>query len=153
MYFNNEEDLKNYILDQLFNKTYRDLIQDNKFKTKTGIKSLGTLTYYTKKLNINIEKVYERAKLKNRIRHNCSYEEFLRFTKRENVINKIKHDNKIIKARKKERIDALINIGNMVGYEFNNDDKENENYIMTCLLDFFSKDDIEKMVNEYINNL
>ena len=146
MYFTNDEDLRNYILDELFNKTYRDLIQSQKFKLKTGIKSLGTLTYYTKKLNIDIEKVYERAKERKRIRDNLTYEEFLKFTKRENILNKIKHDNKVKSYAKNEKLKILLAVAEELGFTFDKNESSNEDYIIECLLNFYSMEDINNII-------
>lgn len=148
MYFTNDDDLRNYILDELFNKTYRDLVQSQKFKLRTGIKSLGTLTYYAKKLNISIEKVYERAKEKKRIRDNLSYEEFLRFTKRENILNRIKHDEKVKKNAIFERIKTLLGMAEELGFSFSEEDSNNEEYIIECLLNFYSREDIDRIMKD-----
>lgn len=148
MYFTNDDDLRNYILDELFNKTYRDLVQSQKFKLRTGIKSLGTLTYYAKKLNISIEKVYERAKEKKRIRDNLSYEEFLRFTKRENILNRIKHDEKIKRSAIFERVKTLLGMAEELGFSFSEEDSNNEEYIIECLLNFYSREDIDRIMKD-----
>lgn len=144
MYFETEDKLREYILDELFSKTYRELVVSRKFNAKTGIKSLGTLTYYAKKLKITIEAVYERAIETGRLRKNCNFEEFLVLTRRQNVINKIKHKDTVEKRIVEHKREALIDLANKIGLTFN--DNDSDELIIMCLKDFIPMSKIEKAI-------
>lgn len=140
-------ELKNYILDRLHNKTYRELLKDNEFVVKTKIKTLGTFTYYTKKLNITMEDVYNRGISTGRIEDKLSYEDWTILTHRKNIVNKRKHrenlKNNIIQKRK----EILINIGKSIGIEL---DYDNDEIILyNCLLPFVSEREMEKQLSQY----
>lgn len=143
-----EKDLKNCILDVLLNKTYREAIKDLSFTRKTGIKSLGTLSYYANKLNVNIKSVYERGVETGRIRRNITYEEWLVLTHRKNVINKNKHIERVEKEKEEMRKKILCELGANIGFSWTIQDIEkDESIIIACLEDFYSKDDIQNSIN------
>ena len=97
-------------------------------------------------MNIDIEKVYERAKERKRIRDNLTYEEFLKFTKRENILNKIKHDNKVKSYAKNEKLKILLEVAEEMGFTFDKNESSNEDYIIECLLNFYSMEDINNII-------
>lgn len=143
----NEEQLKNYLLDRLHNKTYRELLKDNEFIVQTGIKSLGTFTYYTKKLNINMEDVYERGKITGNIDKKLSYEDWTILTHRKNIVNKRKHKEKLRNNILQERKNILLNIAESIGLPLNCDDSENILY--ECLIPFIGQQELDKRLSDF----
>lgn len=141
------EDLKNYIMDQLHNKTYRELLKDNDFIYKTKIKTLGTFTYYTKKLNINMEEVYNRGILTGNIDKKLTYEDWTILTHRKNIVNKRKHKENIRNNIIQKRKEILINIGKNIG--LNLDSNNSENVLYNCLLPFVSENELIKKLKDY----
>lgn len=142
-----DEELKNYIMDKLHNKTYRELLRDNEFVAKTAIKSLGTFTYYTRKLHITMEEVYERGKLMGNIDKDLSYEDWTILTHRKNIVNKRKHKETRKNNLLQQRKNALINLAKSIGLEL--DDSDPENVLYNCLLPFVGEKEIEKRLKNY----
>ena len=142
-----DSELRTYILDRLHNKTYRELIRDNEFIAKTKIKTLGTFTYYTKKLNITMEEVYERGKLIGNIDKKLSYEDWTILTHRKNIINKRKHNEKIKNDILNERKKILLNIAINIGLQL--DENNNESVLYECLIPFVGQEELDKRLKDY----
>ena len=142
-----DNELKNYIMDKLHNKTYRELLKDNNFVYKTKIKTLGTFTYYTKKLNITMEEVYNRGIETGNIDNKLTYEDWTILTHRKNIVNKRKHKENIKNNIMQKRKDILINIGKNIGLDL--DPSNTENVLYNCLIPFVSENEILKKLKDY----
>lgn len=126
--------LKEYLLKRLVKQSYRQLLSDNEFKIKTGIKSLGNFYNQTEKLGINLKEVYAYAIESRAISFSTSFEEWISLTRKNCDTSKLLTEKEM-----------LIRIGSEFGLVFA--DYMNKDLIKTTILDFMSEEELSKKMD------
>lgn len=128
--------LREFLLRSLVNKTYRTLLKDEIFKTKTGIKSLGNFYNQVEKLDINIAEVYKYGVTKMLINEDESMESWISRTR------KNYNTSKVISER-----EMYCKIGEACGLYF--DDSTSKDVIRITLSDFLGEDELNKKIQNF----
>lgn len=108
--------LREFIIRGLVAMSYRELAEDEDFRAKTGIKSLGNLTKWTKQFEIKLPEVYKYGIDNNIIFSEITYRDWLKETNRLSALRE-----RTITTKKKRKTlseyDALVKIGKEIGFE------------------------------------
>lgn len=139
--------LRKYILERLHNKTYRDLVKETKFKRITGIKSLGALSYYARKMKITMREVYDNGISMNLIPSYMSYEQWTVITNRRNIVNQRKHIENLEKQNNINKKEVLLKLSKE--YNIPIRDNEDTDIIYELLITFIDKKTIDNELIQY----
>ncbi|MGL5690216.1 MAG: hypothetical protein ACRDD8_05275 [Bacteroidales bacterium] len=128
--------IREFLLKSLVTKTYRTLLKDEIFKTKTGIRSLGNFYNQTEKLDINITAIYTYGVDNLLIHPDESMEAWINRTR------KNYNTSKILSER-----EMYCKIGEQVGLCF--DDSTPKDTIRITLLDFLGEDELNTRIQNF----
>jgi hypothetical protein len=128
--------LREFLLRSLVNRTYRKLLKDEIFKTKTGIRSLGNFYNQVEKLEINISEVYRYGVDKMLIDTEESMESWISRTR------KNYNTSKVVSER-----EMYCKIGESCGLYF--DDSTSKDVIRITLSDFLGDEELNKKIQNF----